>query len=103
MKTPFSLNITNDMGYDVNTNRYYATFTLFMNRTEYKVVAQCEDFDMKSFEPKNFTVEFLDDVYNNMEKIPYNTDLFDEIEIMSYGIFEELKGEEQAPGTICMV
>ena len=91
----FQVYATNENGYDVKVNKYYVTLSLYLAKTEYNVIVQCDDYTIATMEPTNLTIEFLDDRWHN-KVMAYDKALFDEIEVMACGLFEEMKDEEKS-------
>lgn len=91
----FNVYATSENGFDNTTKRYYVTLLLLYGKKEYNVIVQCDDYDVQKTDAKNLTIEFLDENYNSNIKMPFHEELFDEIELLALGMFEDLKKEEK--------
>lgn len=96
----FNLAVTEEMGFDVDSNKYYVVLKMFKAKREYEVVVQCTNYNIKEWTPQDLTIEFLNESRTSVEKIPYDKDLFQEIEIMACQMFEEMIGEDHQSGAV---
>lgn len=85
--------ILKKMGYDPETKRYYTLSYLAISKFEYYVYASCSDFDLRSFDMKDYALEFLDTDMNPID-FPYHKELFDKIEDTVSLSFLEMKEDE---------
>lgn len=94
MKNSFELAVSKLIGYDEKSNKYYVQLIMFQDKNEYVVDCQCDDYNVIQMEPENLTISFMNDRYDSVN-IPYEREMFQEIEMMACQMFEDMKEEEQ--------
>lgn len=96
-KKPINCDVypTADLGYDTDTHRYFANVYIVFGKKEYMACVGCDDFDPKTLEATNMTIEFMNNENANNIHIPYNEQLFQEIQVVTAELFLELKQEEK--------
>lgn len=85
---------TNELGRDKVTNRYYVS--LYLDNKDkkadsYLVYVSCDEYD--DCEPTNLTIQFLNAYDANPIDMPYDSDLFMDIEMDACIVFQDMKDE----------
>lgn len=82
---------TSEMDYCKETNRYYCCLYIAIKKKDFLAYVSCSEFDFVTNQAKDLAIEFLNNYNYNTEKVPYEKELFSQIENISNTMFREVK------------
>lgn len=83
-----------DQGFCKDTLRYHCLLYVAVQQEDFFVDVSCEDYNMITEEPVNLAIQCLTYKEMNPIDLPYDKELFNEIEEVAKTMFEDMKLEE---------